>query len=224
MHVACHGHSNPCHVTSCVTDGSQSNPALTTGRPLSMIHAPDNDKMLCVACDVDLAPKGYPKTSCLYDVIVISLGLVLGSLFFFIPLWYLPPGIHYVWNCAATGMVYGIYVGAGLMQSKKMVVFNYLNFCVVGPVLVTLSFATGPGRYFASLPPGKYLVGTAWLLHALVDTFHHPSLCCSNAKKDKFALAVFHPQFCWEPIGCMGFDILFGLLIMYMGPEAPILS
>ena len=85
-----------------------------------MIQAPENEKMLCVACDdIDLAPKGYPKTSCLYDLIVISIGLVLGSFFFFIPLWYLPPAFHYVFNCAATGMVYGIYVGAGLMQSKK---------------------------------------------------------------------------------------------------------
>ena len=52
------------------------------------------------------------------------------------------------------------------------------------------SFATGPGRYFASLPPGKYLVGAAWFLHAVADPFHHPSLCCSNAKKKNLRPAV----------------------------------
>lgn len=205
--------------------GRASSPTCSTTPPqYTMIDNSARDEMLCVACEVDLAPKAYPNTGFLYDAVVILIGLVMGIAFFYIPLSFLPPGIHYVWNCSATCMVYGIYMGAGLMQPKKLVIMNYGNFCIIGPVLCTLSFVSGPGRYFASLPPGKYLVGTAWLLHGVADTFHHPNLCCSNDKKNKFGLAVFHPQFCWEPIGCMGFDILFGLMTMYMGPDAPIVS
>ena len=181
-------------------------------------------EQICNACEIDLAPRRYPSTGWFYDAIVILLGAAMGFAFFYIPLILLPPGIHYVWNCMTTCMVYGIYIGAGLMQPKKLVVLNYLNFCIVGPILCTLSFVSGPGRYFASLPSGKVLVGTAWFLHAVADTFHHPNLCCSNLKKNKFGVAVFHPQFCWEPIGCMGYDILLGLLTIYLGPDAPILA
>ena len=188
-------------------------------RPIST----GDDGPVCVACEVDLAPKSYPKTGFVYETIFLVVGLVLGSAMFFIPLFLVPPGIHYIWNCCAVCMVYGIYMGAGLMQPKKLVIMNYCNFCIIGPLLCTFSFVSGPGRYYAS-PPGKYLVGTAWLLHGVADTFHHPNLCCSNSKKNKFGLAVFHPQFCWEPIGCMSFDILFGLLTMYVGPDAPMLS
>lgn len=190
-----------------------------------MIEEPrGGNEQLCVACEVDLAPKSYPDTGCLYDMISLTMGFVLGSGFFFIPLLLFPPGIHYLWNCLTVCMVYGIYMGAGLMQPKMLVVMNYLNFGIIGPILCTLSFVSGPGRYFESLPPGKYLVGAAWALHGVADVFHHPNICCSNAKKDRFGIAKFHPQFCWEPLGCLSYDVLFGLLTIYMGPDTPIVS
>ena len=176
---------------------------------------------MCFACEVDLAPKAYPRTGFLYDMVTALVGLGLGLAMFLFPLHFLPPAIHYVWNCGAVCMVYGIYIGAGLMQPRNLVVMNYFNFCIIGPVLCTLSFVSGPGRYYEGLPPGKYLVGLAWALHGVADIFHHPNLCCSNAQKDKFGLAVFHQQFCWEPLGCLFFDVLFGLMTIYWGPDAP---
>ena len=74
---------------------------------------------ICVACEIDLAPTAYPNTTCLYDMVSLTIGFVLGSVFFWIPLCFLPPAVHFIWNCATVCMVYGIYMGAGLMQPKK---------------------------------------------------------------------------------------------------------
>ena len=67
-----------------------------------------------------------------------------------------------------------------VMQPKNLVVMNYFNFCIIGPVLCPLSFVSGPGRSFEALPPGKYLVGAAWAFHGFLDIFHHPNICCST--------------------------------------------
>ena len=174
----------------------------------------------CLPCELDkiqtqplLTREG--KTSFSYDLGSLLIGASAGLAAFFIPFFLLPHALHFFFVAFAGVACYGIHWGMSLMQERMAPFLTYTAFLLLGPIIGTWALSLGP-EY------APIVIGTLWCGHGLFDLFHHQSLCCNPSMRRAFGLAEIHQQFAWEPLMCLGFDLVMGLCCMTLATSPDI--